>query len=142
MRKPRFLFTTILLTSVIAGCATSPISSHEAALVPPDSQFLYQQRTAETAQVLVKRDTGVRGSMCTVRVFLDGDLAAYLNPGEKVIFHVPGETVIIGADSGEGICGLGGLVETSVPLNPGNQLQFRVGYNENTAIGLYPTATE
>ena len=133
-------FCSVVLVLLIgAGCATTPISSQQATPVPEERQFLYRHGGADTAQVLVKRDTGFMGSACATRVYVDGKLAAYVDSGEKVIFHIPAETVIIGAEP-HGICG-GGLIEAVAQLSPGKQVQFRISIDQTASMGLYRTAT-
>ena len=131
--------SVVLVLLIAAGCSTTPISSQRATPVPEERQFLYRHGGADTAKVLVKRDTGTMGAACATRVYVNGKLAAYVDPGEKVIFHVPAETVIVGAEP-HGICA-GGLIEAAAQLTPGKQVQFRIGSDHTGSMGLYRTAT-
>ena len=83
MRRAIILCSAVLLLLIDAGCSTTPIASHQAEPVPEERQFLYQYGAADAARVLVKRDTGIMGAACSTRVYLDGKLAAYLDPGER-----------------------------------------------------------
>ena len=82
-------FIIVIITLCVTGCATTPISSANAVPVPSERHLRYTQARAGTVPVLIKRDTGFMGLACATRVYVDGELAAYVRAGEKVILNVP-----------------------------------------------------
>ena len=134
---PKFIIVIIALA--LAGCSTTPISNADAVPVPPERHLRYTHARAGTVPVLIKRDVGMMGSACATRVFVDGELAAYVRAGEKVILNVPTGEVVFGAEP-SGICA-GGLVEREARLTHGKRVQFRIGADHTGSIGLYRTAT-
>ena len=131
---------TVLVVAIalISGCATTPISSGQADPVPADRQLRFRAPASNTVPVSITRDSGFVSSACATRVFVNGELAAYVRAGERVTLNVPAGEVILGAQP-DGICA-GGLVETQAILQLGRQIQFRIGYDHNGSIGLYRTA--
>ena len=99
------IYSTLLS---LGGCATTPLSSNEAAPVSTSSHLSFKQASNDTVPVMVIRDSGFMGSACNTKVTVNGKLAALLASGEKVLLHIPVGEVFIGAEA-SGICA-GGLV--------------------------------
>lgn len=130
--------TALLIAIVlISGCATTPISSEQADPVPGDRQVRYRSPAPNTVPITITRDSGFISAACATKVFVNGELAAYVRAGERVTLNIPAGEVIIGAQP-DGICA-GGLVETQAILQPARHIQFRIGYDHNGSIGLYRT---
>jgi len=79
----------------ISGCATSQMPTKDAQTVPADRIFRTEHLPHEgNARVLFVRDFGFTGSGVYDHIFIDGNKAASLNPGEKVEFILhPGEHI-------------------------------------------------
>ncbi|HEV6969041.1 MAG TPA: hypothetical protein VK305_26910, partial [Roseateles sp.] len=77
--------------ALVAGCATAPVTDAEASPVPVD-RILDNSVLASrpgTGQVTVKRDSGLGGSACSTRVFVNAKPVADIRTSEKVVFHLP-----------------------------------------------------
>lgn len=125
---------------LLVACATSPISTSQAKPVPADRLILstFSQPGPSTGEVIVKRDSGIGGSACSSKVFLDAKPVADLLTGEKVTLYLPEGEYLLGAFP-NGICG-GGLSETRASVKPNQTLLFRIGYGSNGDFYIQPTA--
>jgi hypothetical protein len=134
------LYLTAFAIFFVAGCATSPVSTNEAAPVPPERIIsdVFLATKPNTGEVIIKRDTGFGGSACSSRVFVDGSPVADLRTGEKVTLYLPLGDHIIGAEP-NGICG-GGLSEVSVTVKKESASVFRIRYGSNGDYDIQPTA--
>ena len=73
----------LLLVSTVAGCATPPVSDHQAA---PSS---YLQAAPGTGSVSFMRDSASRASACSLVVLVDDVPSADLGVTERVVLHLP-----------------------------------------------------
>lgn len=131
----------IFLTFVflgISGCATKPITNDQAKEVPAkrlvDPSFTTPKDN--TGEVVIKRDDGLRGSICTVRVYADSKPVADLKAAEKVTFYLDtGEHVF--SAQGTGAC-YGGLSGQSGKVSIDKALTYRVGLGSVGDFAIYP----
>lgn len=134
------LLLSLSVASVFFGCATTPIPTDQASSVPVNrilhTSFL--QKEDGLGEVIVKRDGGVGGSVCSSRVFVDAIAIADLMPAEKVMLFLPEGEHLIGAEP-NGICG-GGLSEARAAVTRNKRLTFRIGYGSNGDYHILPTA--
>lgn len=133
-------FSLIFLALAISGCATRPVSNAESKPVP-SSRIIdarYFNSSPNTGVVTVKRDSGVGGSACTSRVFVNAKPIADLDPAEKVVLYLPADEYILSAWP-NGICG-GGMSEVRASVKPGMELNFRIGYGSNGDFTINATA--
>lgn len=125
---------------LIAGCATTPVSTGSAQSVSPsrvlNASFL--QRKDGYGEVIVKRDEGFLASACNTRVFANATPIAEIAPGEKVVFYLPEGEHMVAAIAG-GICA-GGLVEAKVLVSRARTAVFRVSYGSSGEFSIQPTA--
>jgi hypothetical protein len=128
------------LVLVLAGCATSPVGGSEATPVPAGRLLAptLTQAKPDSVALTVKRDRGMMGGACNVRVFVDGTAIADLSTAEKVVVYVPYGDHIVSAQP-RGVCA-GGMSEVQAVAKPGARLNFRVGYGSNGDFALNPTA--
>jgi len=129
-----------LLVLSFTACATQPVTVHQATAVP-SSRILAPQLIAQapqTGSLIIKRDSGLMGSACTVRVFIDAVPVADLAPSEKVELFVALGEHVVGATS-NGICG-GGTSETAVVIMPERQRILRIASGQSGDIYLQPSA--
>ncbi|WP_145507270.1 hypothetical protein [Yersinia alsatica] len=132
--------TLLVLSMVLAGCATSPVATKDAKMVP-DKQILdssITQSKDNTGKVIIKRDSGFIGSACSTRVFVDGKEVADLDTSEMIIVYPTYGEHIFSAWP-KGICG-GGMTEQSGNVTKDRVLMYRIGYGTNGDFGLHPTA--
>ncbi len=130
------LMSLIILSLLLAGCATTPISNEEAISVPVDASYLHQ--TANTGKVTIKRDSGYAASLCSTQIFVNAVPIANIDISEKVVIYLPAKDYIFSALA-NGICA-GGLTEINGTVQAGKELTFRVGYGSNGEFSINPTA--
>jgi hypothetical protein len=132
------IFLVALLSMV--GCATRPISTTSARVVPSNRLLTKEFLTPKEGlgKVVVKRDSGVGGSVCTTRIFVNSKPIADISVSEKVVFYLPEGEYILSAWP-NGICG-GGLAEVKVLIEQGKEKVFRVGYGTGSDFFIHPTA--
>jgi hypothetical protein len=132
--------STAAAGALLAGCATSPVGSADASPVPRDRLLApaMTQASPNAVALTIKRDSGMMGGACNVRVFVDGVAVADLSTAEKVVVHVqPGDHIV--SAQPRGICA-GGMSEVAAVAKPGGRLAYRVGYGTNGDFSLNPTA--
>lgn len=130
----------ILLVLVLTGCATQPIPTSQALVVPQERLLdsRYSQPGEGKGAVVVKRDSGFMGSACFARIFIDAMPMADLDKAEKVIFYLAQGDFVVSSQP-KGVCG-GGMSEVRASVKPGAELTFRVGYGTNCDFSINPTA--
>jgi hypothetical protein len=106
--KKLLLLMFLLLTT---GCATTPVPMSEAKRAPSARVLAFQSAGGDkTCTLTVIRDEGFPGGGCYCAIWVNRILAARLDVGEFVHFHVePGEVLLrVGWDpQGKGLCALG-----------------------------------
>lgn len=134
------LLTLLLMVAVLPGCATTPIGGNQANNIPAERHLRFKNQSSDTASVIVTRDTGFMSAACATRVFVNGELAAYVRAGERVTLNISAGEIILGAQP-DGICA-GGLVEIEAKLQAGRIIRYRIAYDHNGSLGLYRTAVQ
>lgn len=138
--KLAVIVLSALVGSTLGGCATKPIATSDASPVPKeriiDAAFL--QNSPSSGEVIIKRDTGLKGSGCATRVFVNSKPVADIRPGEKIGIYLPEGEHILSVYPNDP-CG-GGLVETKATVKLGGSYIYRIGSMSNAGIGIYPTA--
>lgn len=134
----------VILVSVLfaltAACSTSPVSVKDATSAPSNRSYLYQSPLTGSAVLLVVRDTGAVGSACNALVYIEGKVAAELEPGERARFYVPqGEHVIGTSTSGRGLCGASDRRERETVLKAGQTKAFRIFMSHGGEMDILPT---
>lgn len=134
------LFSFLMLSLVLAGCATTPLPN-SAANMAPSSRVLAPELQLEregTIKLTIKRDGGMNGVLCAQKVFIDGRPVAQLRSGELVQFFVkPGRYML--AATAEGICG-GGVAEAQALIESGRVNNYRISAGQDGTLALSPTA--
>ena len=127
--------------AVVLGCAfgTQPVPTSEALIVPDkrihDRQFITHKTGFGT--VVVKRDSGMMGSICSVEVFVDGNLAAELASSEKVTFYLSEGPHILGVLPSSAC--RGALAEIEAIVTKNRPLTFRIGWSNGNYF-ISPTS--
>jgi hypothetical protein len=133
-------FFVLLVVLSFTACATQPVTVYQATAVP-SARILAPQlisQAPQTGSLIIKRDSGLMGSACTVRVFIDAVPVADLAPSEKVeLFVALGEHSVVVTSNG--ICG-GGTSETAVVIMPERQRILRIASGQSGDIYLQPSA--
>ncbi len=131
------IFLWVILLG-LSGCATKPITNDQAKEVPAQRLIAPSLTTQSdgSGQVIIKRDDGLRGSICTVRVYADGKPVADLEVAEKVTFYLDTGDHIFGTQ-GTGAC-YGGLSAQSGKVAEDKTLTFRIGLGSVGDFAIYP----
>ncbi|KAF2391964.1 MULTISPECIES: hypothetical protein [Pseudomonas] len=127
---------------VLAGCSTDPIPSRLATEAPPSQRIEFQHKPqGEYAILQVVRDSGHTGSLCSMGIYINGQKAALLDPGQKVSFYLPPGALIIGAGySGSGMCGMGAArIERDASVVRNSTRTYRVSTSGDGVIDVSPT---
>ena len=126
---------------LFCGCATSPVKVSEARQVPP-SRLLAGYSTvarpgANTAKVVVVRDSGFLGSAAPAKLTIDGSPVARLWSGERIQFYVSAGDHVFGARPDPQV--MGALTENSFSFTPGRTYYFRISISESS-FRIQPSA--
>lgn len=124
---------------------TSPVTERTAKDIPAERAWGYQQAVEDGGIIVVTRDAGAFGSGCYFGVFVDGEAAARIGPGEIVRFQVDsGEHLIgMGGDpAGRGLCAIDGVPfrEVQATLKPGQTRKYRVSGDMGAGFSISPTS--
>lgn len=122
------IFIAVVAVAMLAGCATSPISARNAAPVPSDELYAFQEKTVNTSsRITVVRDGGFVGSGCDLVLYIEGRRAAKIGPGQRASFFVEPGPVNLGTGLAEsGLCAGAAIRTISANLKPGVESQFRI----------------
>lgn len=133
----------IVFTLVIAGCATQMPRYSEVLPVPYDRVYAFQNTADGDTTVVVTRDKGFIGSACYFGLFVDGELVAKLETGERVRMHLPHGRHRFGTWTvGRALCGdrpSKDRSEIDVTLKPGETRFYRILVDKG-GIDIRPTA--
>lgn len=135
-------FVGAVAVALLAGCATSPTPSSQAKQAPASQLSAYQSKPSGAYGTLqVIRDSGHTGSLCSMAIFIDGKQAAKLDPGQKALFYLPPESVLVGAAyTGSGVCSMGAdRVEREAVMKDGVLKKYRVFTGGDGQIDILPT---
>ncbi|NHV08319.1 hypothetical protein G9X43_07765 [Cronobacter turicensis] len=130
----------ILGALALSACSNTPVPTNQANEVTGSKLLttIYSSPTDNTGTLIVKRDTGKMGSLCTVHVFIDGTPLANLESEEKVTFHVSPGSHILSANP-KGACP-GGLSELTTDVTANKTQVFRASFASAGDFSLSPTA--
>lgn len=131
----RGLFLCLPLV-ILAGCMTSPISANRADPVPHSRLYAFGGNAG--GQIVVTRDSGLYGSGCNYRLYIDGTLSAEFASGEVARFGVKPGKHILGIKPSSA-CGGFGLVEREVEVGSGESVRRRITLSGD-AFDISPTA--
>lgn len=139
MRKALVSLVSML---AVVGCSTTPISTDEAVHVPSDRVTEAGKKllapTPTSGRVVVKRDSGMLGSACSTRIYVDGEPVADIDTAEKIVLHLAEGEHIISAQPND-ICS-GAMTEVRAPVRKGASSAFRFGSSGNGSSMITPTA--
>jgi hypothetical protein len=133
--KATIPFASCLL---LAACATSPMPTEQTRLT---TNVLDQHMTSfkeKAGQLTIKRDPGLLGSACAMRVLIGGKPLAELWPAERITAFLPPGEYVVSVQS-TGVCG-GGDAEAGVTLTAEQAKTYRISIDEGMSIRVAPTA--
>ena len=136
------LVAFFLGTLVVGGCHTTPVPLEEAIPTPLPRLMAFQSPSPSYPSTLtIIRDKGFGGSSCYIMVYINNELAARMDAGEKAVFHVPaGNTLImVGPDTqGEGLCWLADKYSDQIEtyLNAQEKKPYRVSWTPGGVLSI------
>lgn len=135
--KPLLPLLTILFLS---ACSNTPVPTNQAKEVSAQqlSSPAFSSSVDRTGTIVIKRDAGTMGSLCTVNVSIDGTGLSKLESEEKVTAHVTPGRHIVSAEP-KGAC-TGGLSEQATIVTKGEIQVFRASFASAGDFSLSPTA--
>lgn len=136
----RLLFFAVSLLG-LAGCSSTVTPPSQAKWAPSERVFKFQDSTLDKPSLTVIRDTGFGGSGCFASVYIDGEVVAKLDPGEKAIFYVDSGDKAVGAGiEGRGLCGASGeRQERYIRILPDEHKYVRIFTSADGDMDIRPT---
>ncbi|MCT4575469.1 MAG: hypothetical protein N4A43_04395 [Alphaproteobacteria bacterium] len=130
----------ILFLLSLNACATSPVRNNQADNIPNSRIYTnkYNKFDNSKVSVIIKRDKGFLGSLCSTHLYINSEHIADIRTKEKIQLYIPIGDYIVGAESGTPCAG--GLREYSLKAEPGKDRVLRVGYGTNGDFFFLPTA--
>ncbi|KJZ62826.1 hypothetical protein [Pseudomonas fluorescens] len=119
------------LLLALGGCATSPMSVSEARPVPADKMYaLKDQGTKDSGRLTVFRDDVFVGAGCDAVLYIDGQRAAKIGPGQKASFILPAGEVNLGTGLAEsGLCAGAAIKTVASNIKPGKEVIYRISWD-------------
>jgi hypothetical protein len=133
------LFVLFVFIVLFSGCASGPVATSQADNVP-SSRILTQRWLSPlpgTGRLIVKRDSGVTGAACNIRVYIDDTPVADLGPSEKVELFLPAGDHVVKGET-KGIC-RGGESEITMAISPKERRVVRIISGKGEGIELRAT---
>lgn len=115
-----------------------PVS--EAKPVPVDELYGFNEAPSkESGSLTVFRDNGFVGSGCDIMLYIDGQRAAKIGPGQKASFNLPAGEVNLGTGLAEsGLCAGAAIKTVAANIKPGREAIYRInGDMQGFYLGPY-----
>ncbi|AKV06149.1 prophage PssSM-02 [Pseudomonas fluorescens NCIMB 11764] len=129
-----------LVALALSGCATSPMPVSEAKPVPSDEIYGFKSPALkDSGSLTVFRDDGFVGSGCDIILYIDGQRAAKIGPGQKVSFNLPAGDVNLGTGLAEsGLCSGAAIKTVASNIKSGKEAIYRInGDMQGFYLGPY-----
>lgn len=129
----------ILASLAISACSNTPVPTNLAKEISSQQLMTseYSSVEGDKGAIIIKRDAGKMGSLCTVYVSIDGNSLAKLESEEKVTAHVtPGRHIVSAIP--KGAC-TGGLSEQATTVAKNETQVFRASFASAGDFSLSPT---
>ncbi len=123
----------------VVACGTTPVPSSSAKPVPPDRIYATGFTNAQngSAFLVVTRDKGLKGLVCTVRLHVDGTHVADLRTSEQVRLFVEEGEHLVGV-SAKGC--LGGSDQMSVVTTQAKPTLLHIQAGHGDGLTIQPSA--
>jgi hypothetical protein len=138
----KLLSVSLAVVILLAGCSTTGTPTNEAMKVSPTRLLApvgWRAPAAGAGQLSIKRDHGLVGSACTVRIFVDAVPVAELLQREIVTLYLPLGDYVVSATPSTSVCP-DTVVESGVRLTEAKPTVLRVGFAQSLDLVLQPTA--
>lgn len=126
---------TVFFIGMLSACSTSPITPGQGDPVPPSR--LHSLKSQGGSTLIVTRDSGMFGSGCNYRLYVDNDLAAEFASGEVATFNIAPGKHILGLRTSSA-CGGGALKESELEIKAGETARRRISLDSG---GYYLSPT-
>ena len=127
------VFAVICVAVLLSACAasTTPIASNAAIPVHASKWKTdsYRSSGENTGLLIIKRDTGFRGSACIPNISLDSESIAPLNVGEKLELHLDAGRYLISAAPNYNCAA--NLAKAYVDISMAKTTTYRLSFVEN-----------
>jgi hypothetical protein len=136
----RLALLAFLVVVSLSGCArlSTPTAVSKAVPAPAERLLAFQDRKADAGAIIVVRDEGFFGGRCFHGIWLNGVLAARLEPAEKATFYVePGDYILTVGNVGTGSSACDAhkdRIHRETTIRTGQQKLFRALWNANDGI--------
>lgn len=135
------------MTGILASCVSYTEPPKSAVSVPNERLLAFQDRSPDSAVMVVTRDDGyMAGGGCYTAVLIDGVIAGRLGIGERATFFLgPGRHVygLSGDPMGKGLCALRiaqPQKESSSEFKAGETQKYRIsGSSSESWLDIRPT---
>ena len=138
----RYFGWCLLVLLSMTACHTNPVSLEKASPTPSTRRLAFQDaNNPENSRVTVIRDMGVRKSGCFVEIYVNENVAARIDEGEKVTFYLPPGPLLLGVGpdfNGPILCGYDPSNSTQIntTLKPNEEKVFRISFSGGGTIHL------
>ena len=129
-----------MVALALSGCATAPMPVSEAKPVPSDEIYGFKSPASkDSGSLTVFRDDGFVGSGCDIILYIDGQRAAKIGPGQKVSFNLPAGDVNLGTGLAEsGLCSGAAIKTVASNIKSGREAIYRInGDMQGFYLGPY-----
>lgn len=136
------IISTISLIFMLAGCATNPVLTANAELVPSD-QVIEKEALVKTpekdAEITISRDSGgFIGRGNSYRIYIDGKPIADLDGGEYFTAYIKSGRHILAVRTNGPFAG--GVQEIEINVGTGESRKYRTGANSSGEYFISPTS--
>ena len=129
-----------LIATTLSGCImpTKQPPEESVVITPSDRIYLFQEPFENSAQVKVTRDIGFLGGGCFLGLLINGQLAAKLDPGERVIFYLPAGEHLLAPTwvDGRGLCGAFYTEQRAASQRRSHEIYLKEGVKKSYRIHI------
>lgn len=127
---------------LMSGCSTQAVRTSDAEEVPTQRVLdaTYTHKKENTQLIIIKRDSGNKGLLCTSRLSVDGVAVADLKTSEKIGLYLPYGSHMLSVD----LMGLSIMcgkmnAETEMYVEAGRENEYRIGVTVNAELFINKT---
>lgn len=139
----RRIIATGALLLALGGCETLPMQVSEARPVPANEMFPIKsedaQDTEDSGRLTIFRDDGFVGAGCDAVLYIDGQRAAKIAPGQKASFVLPAGKVNLGTGLAEsGLCAGAAIKTVAANIKPRKEVIYQINWDtQGFSLGPY-----
>lgn len=140
MKSARTVSCCTAQAALLTACATSPVPTSEAELVPASRVINggMLQAAVGAVAITIKRDSGMNTGACATRVWINGAPVADVRTSEKLVVYLKPGNYMLGAETNAPCAGR--LAELEMIVGPNRPTTYRMGYGSSGEFALSPSA--